>query len=74
MRFDVLQCQHSRLFHDIAQISGQRQTTTLATAETRFNKKNLTTDSCPCQPCNHTGIFITLILVTRIFRSAQEFI
>jgi len=74
MCLNVLQRQHSRLFHYITQVSGQRQAAAFAATETGFDEQNLTADSSPRQAGNHTGIFIALILVARIFGSAQEFV
>lgn len=72
MRLDILQCQHSRFFHYITQVSGQCQATAFTAAETGFDKQNLTADSSPCQARNYTGIFIALIFVACIFGSTQE--
>ena len=64
MSLDILQCNDSRLLHDIAQITRQCQFSGLAFRQRGLNKQDLAAYAGPGQSRNDTGIVVALIDVT----------
>ena len=55
MRFNVLQRNHGRLFHYVAEIAGQGKFLAFAAAERCLYEEYLTAYGCPCQTGDDAG-------------------
>ena len=69
---DVLQGQHGRLLHHIAQVAGQRKLSSLAVAQAGLHEEYLTAHGRPGQASHHAGIVVALVLVAAELLHAQE--
>ena len=72
MSLDILQGNHCRLLHDVAQVARQRQFARLALRQRGLDEQYLTAHAGPCQSCHHTSIGIALIDIAIEGRLAQQ--
>ena len=72
MCLHILEGEHCRLFHHIAEVTRQREFGTFTLAQTCLDEENLTADTRPCQSGDHAGIGVALIDVAVVRRFAQQ--
>ena len=71
MRFQVLQGEHSRFFHDITKVSGEGQFTVSLT-QGCLHEQYLTAGSSPGQSGYHTCMFVTVVFIPDETRWAND--
>ena len=63
---------HSRLFHHVAEVTGECQLASLALAERSLDEEYLATYAGPCQSGHYTGVVIALIDIAIERRFAEQ--
>ena len=58
---DIFQGYHCRLFHDVAQVTCQRQLASLALRQRGLNEQYLATHAGPCQSGYYAGVCVALV-------------
>ena len=72
MSLDVLEGEHGRLLHDVAQVTREGELAALAAAEAGLYEEYLASYGGPCKSRYHTGILVALVAVARVLLHAEQ--